>query len=148
MLKHWGCRVFVMSRGGIHQQLAAELGADWMGNAADRPPASLDASILFAPAGDLVPAAMTALDRGGILAIAGIYLSRISQLDYERDLFYEKELRSVTANTRADGEEFLRIAGDIPIKTSTVGLKLGEANRALNMLKHDELRGAAVLHVS
>ena len=90
---------------------------------------------------------MTALDRGGILAIAGIYLSRISQLDYDRDLFYEKELRSVTANTRADGEEFLRIAGEISIKTYTVGMKLDEANRALNMLKHDELRGAAVLHV-
>jgi propanol-preferring alcohol dehydrogenase len=148
VLKHWGCRVFVMSRGGIHQQLAGELGADWIGNAADVPPAPLDASILFAPAGDLVPAAMTALDRGGILAIAGIYLSRIAQLDYERDLFNEKEMRSVTANTRADGEEFLRIAAEIPIKTHTVGMQLAEANRALNMLKHDELRGAAVLHVA
>jgi alcohol dehydrogenase, propanol-preferring len=75
---------------------------------------------------------MAALDRGGILAIAGIYLSRISHLDYERDLFYERELRSVTANTRA----------------YTVGFKLGEANRALNMRKHDELRSAAVLHIS
>ncbi|MGA2394482.1 MAG: zinc-dependent alcohol dehydrogenase family protein [Candidatus Lustribacter sp.] len=148
VLKHWGCRIFVMSRGGVHQQLATELGADWIGNAADRPPAPLDAAILFAPAGDLVPAAMAALDRGGILAIAGIYLSPISQLDYESELFYEKEMRSVTANTRADGEEFLRIAGEIPIKTYTVGMKLAEANRALNMLKHDELRGAAVLHVS
>ena len=148
VLKHWGCRVFVMSRGGIHQQLAEELGADWIGNAADVPPAPLDAAILFAPAGDLVPAAMTALDRGGILAIAGIYLSRIAQLDYERDLFNEKEMRSVTANTRADGEEFLRIAGEIPVKTYTVGMQLAEANRALNMLKHDELRGAAVLHVA
>jgi propanol-preferring alcohol dehydrogenase len=146
VLKHWKCRVFVMSRGGVHRELAEELGADWIGEASDRPPAPLDAAILFAPAGDLVPPILAALDRGGILAIAGIYLSAIPPLDYERDLFYEREIRSVTANTRADGEEFLRIAGEIPIKTYTIGLRLDEANRALAMLKHDELRGAAVLH--
>ena len=145
VLKHWKCRVFVMSRGGVHRDLAGELGADWIGDSFDRPPASLDAAILFAPAGELVPAAMQALDRGGILAIAGIYLSPIPPLDYERDLFYEREIRSVTANTRADGEEFLRIAGEIPIRTYTVGMDLKEANRALQQLKHDELRGAAVL---
>ena len=136
-----------MSRGGVHQQLAIDLGADWTGNAADRPPAPLDAAILFAPAGDLVPPALAALDRGGILAVAGIYLTPVPPLDYERELFYERELRSVTANTRADGQEFMRIAGEIPIVTHTVAMKLDEANRALNMLKHDELRGAAVLHV-
>jgi propanol-preferring alcohol dehydrogenase len=91
---------------------------------------------------------MESLDRGGILAIAGIYLTEIPPLDYERHLFFEKEIRSVTANTRADGEEFLRIAGQIPIESYTVGMRLDEANRALNMLKHDQLRGAAVLHVS
>ena len=106
VLKHWKCRVFVMSRGGVHRDLAGELGADWIGDSFDRPPAPLDSAILFAPAGELVPAAMQALDRGGILAIAGIYLSPIPPLDYERDLFYEREIRSVTANTRADGEEF------------------------------------------
>ena len=148
VLKHWNCRVFVMSRGAIHQKLATELGADWIGEASDTPPALLDAAILFAPAGDLVPPAMAALDRGGILAIAGIYLTPIPQLDYEHELFYEKELRSVTANTRSDGEEFLKIAGEIPIKTYTIGMELEEANRALTMLKHDELRGAAVLHVA
>jgi propanol-preferring alcohol dehydrogenase len=146
VLKHWKCRVFVMSRGGVHRDLAEELGADWIGDAADRAPAPLDASILFAPAGDLVLPAMEALDRGGILAIAGIYLTPIPQLDYARHLFYEKEMRSVTANTRDDGTEFLEIAAEIHIKTSTVGMKLDEANRALNMLKHDQLRGAAVLH--
>jgi len=145
VLKHWKCRVFVMSRGGVHRDLAGELGADWIGDSFDRPPAPLDTAILFAPAGQLVPAAMQALDRGGILAIAGIYLSPIPPLDYERDLFYEREIRSVTANTRADGEEFLRIAGEIPIRTYTVGMDLKEANRALQQLKHDELRGAAVL---
>ena len=147
VLKHWGCQVFVMSRGGVHRDLARELGADWIGDSFDRPPEPLDSAILFAPAGDIVPAAMQALDRGGVLAIAGIYLSPIPPLDYERDLFYEREIRSVTANTRADGDEFLRIAGEIPIRTYTVGMTLRDANRALQMLKHDELRGAAVLHM-
>ena len=90
---------------------------------------------------------MRALDRGGILAVAGIYLSPMPTLDYERDLFYERELRSVTANTRADGEEFLKIAGEIPVRTHTVWMTLNEANRALYLLKHDELKGAAVLHI-
>jgi alcohol dehydrogenase, propanol-preferring len=148
VLKHWGCRVFVMSRGGAHQELAHELGAAWIGGSGDRPPAPLDAAILFAPVGDLVLPALAALDRGGILAIAGIYLSPIPTLDYDRHLFNEKELRSVTANTRADGEEFLKIAGEIPIRTHTVAMDLIEANRALIMLKHDQLKGAAVLKVS
>lgn len=148
VLKHWSCRVFVMSRGGLHRELAEELGADWIGDAMQPPPAPLDAAILFAPAGELVPAALDALGRGGILAVAGIYLSAIPPLDYERDLFYEREIRSVTANTRADGEEFLALAGEIPIKTSTVVMRLEDAHRALTMLKHDELRGAAVLQAT
>jgi alcohol dehydrogenase, propanol-preferring len=148
VLRHWKCRVFVMSRGGAHQELARELGAEWIGAAEERPPAPLDAAILFAPAGGLVLPALAALDRGGILAIAGIYLSPVPQLDYARHLFYEKELRSVTANTRADGEEFLRIAGEIPIRTHTLPFELADANRALQMLKHDELKGAAVLRVA
>jgi propanol-preferring alcohol dehydrogenase len=147
VLRHWQCRVFVMSRGGKHQELAQELGAEWVGSAEERPPAPLEAAILFAPAGNLVLPALAALDRGGIVAVAGIYLTPIPPIDYERHLFYERELRSVTANTRADGEEFLRIAGEIPIRTHTVPMALEEANRALQMLKHDELKGAAVLVV-
>jgi alcohol dehydrogenase, propanol-preferring len=147
VLKHWGCRILVMSRGGAHQELAKELGAEWIGSAAERPPAPLDAAILFAPAGNLVSPALEALDRGGILAIAGIYLTPIPALDYERHLFYEKELRSVTANTRVDGVEFLRIAGEIPIRTHTVTMALDDANDALQMLKHDQLKGAAVLQI-
>jgi alcohol dehydrogenase, propanol-preferring len=139
VLRHWGCRVFVMSRGGPHRDLAKDLGAEWIGNAEDAPPA---------PAGNLVLPAMEALDRGGILAVAGIYLSPIPVLDYEKDLFYEKELRSVTANTRADGEEFLKLAGEIPIHTSTIAFGLEEANMALKMLKHDEIKGAGVLRIS
>ncbi len=92
--------------------------------------------------------ALEALDRGGILAVAGIYLTPIPPLDYERHLFYEKELRSVTANTRRDGEEFLRLAGEIPIRPRIVPMELEEANRALLMLKQDQLKGAAVLQVS
>ena len=148
VLRHWQCRVFVMSRGGPHRDLAANLGAEWIGNAEDSPPAPLDAAILFAPAGNLVQPAMAALDRGGILAVAGIYLSQIPPLDYEKHLFYEKELRSVTANTRQDAEEFLKIAGEIPIRSRTVSFGLEEANVALQMLKHDEIKGAAVLRVS
>jgi len=148
VLKHWGCRVFVMSRGGVHRDLAAQLGAEWIGEADESPPAPLDAAILFAPAGNLVLPALEALDRGGILAIAGIYLSPIPPLDYEKHLFYEREIRSVTANTRADAQEFLKIAGEVPVRTHTVAFGLSEANVALGMLKHDEIKGAAVLRVS
>src|SRR5208282_2062840 len=148
VLKHWSCRVFVMSRGGLHRDLASQLGADWIGEADDRPPAPLDAAILFAPAGNLVLPAMEALDRGGILAIAGIYLSPVPELNYEKHLFYEREIRSVTANTRADAEEFLKVAGEIPVRTHTIAFGLTEANVALKMLKHDEIKGAAVLRVS
>jgi propanol-preferring alcohol dehydrogenase len=148
VLKYWGCRVFVMSRGGVHRDLAAQLGAEWIGDADESPPAPLDAAILFAPAGNLVLPAMEALERGGILAIAGIYLSPIPQLDYQKHLFYEREIRSVTANTRADAQEFLKIAGEVPVRTHTVAFGLSEANVALGMLKHDEIKGAAVLRVA
>jgi propanol-preferring alcohol dehydrogenase len=147
VLQYWKCRVFVMTRGGQHQALATDMGAEWIGSAEEVPPRPLDAAILFAPAGNLVPAALQALDRGGILAVAGIYLSAIPSLEYERHLFYEKELRSVTANTRGDGEEFLKIAGEIPILTHTAVMGLDQANLALQRLKHDQLQGAAVLRI-
>jgi len=92
--------------------------------------------------------AMEALERGGILAVAGIYLSPIPPLDYQKHLFYEREIRSVTANTRADAEEFLKVAGEVPLQTHTVAFGLSEANAALQALKHDEIKGAAVLRVS
>ncbi len=147
VLKHWGCRVFVMTRGGEHRKLAETMGADWVGTADEPPPVPLNSAILFAPAGKLVPPALEALDRGGVLAVAGIYLSPIPVLDYERHLFYERELRSVTANTRADAEEFLKVAGEIPIRTHTVPFELADANQALADLKHDRIRGAGVLHI-
>src|SRR5260370_6792254 len=119
-LRHWGRRVFVMSRGGRHRDLAKHLAAESIRNSPDSPPAPLDAAILFAPAGNLVLPAMQALDRGGILAVAGIYLSPIPVLDYEKHLFYEKELRSVTAHTRADGAEILKLDAEIPVRISTM----------------------------
>jgi propanol-preferring alcohol dehydrogenase len=148
VLRKWQCRVFVMSRADIHRGLATQLGAEWVGDTEARPPIPLDAAILFAPVGDIVPRAMEALGPGGVLSIAGIYLTPIPELNYERELFYEKEIRSVTANTRADGHAFLKIAGEIPIVSHTVEMPLEDANRALTMLKHDELNGAAVLRVS
>jgi propanol-preferring alcohol dehydrogenase len=145
---HWGCEVYVATRGERHQALAREMGATWVGASEAAPPEKLDGAILFAPAGELVPAALDALDRGGTLAVAGIYLSQIPPLDYERDLFYERTLRSVTANTREDGAELLRLAAEIPIRTHTEIFPLDQANEALQGLKHDGIQGAAVLEVA
>lgn len=145
--RHLGCRVFVMTREARHRALAHTLGAEWTGAAADAPPEPLDSAVLFAPAGELVPPALAALDRGGTLALAGIYLTQIPPLDYERHLFQERTLQSVTANTRADGVELLRIAAEIPIRPHTVPFPLEQANQALHQLKHDGFEGAAVLQV-
>jgi len=137
--------VFVVSRGQRHQSLAREFGAHWVGGPGERPPELLDAAILFAPAGDIVPDALAALDRGGVLAVAGIHLSAIPPLDYQAHLFQEKTLRSVTANTRADGRALLRLAVEIPIRTQVMRYPLGSAVEALRDLKADRVRGAAVL---
>ncbi len=145
--RHLGCTVYVMTRDAPHQALARELGAAWAGGAYDAPPEKLDSAVLFAPAGELVLPALEALDQGGTLALAGIYLSDIPILNYERHLFHEKNLRSVTANTRTDGEELLRIAAEIPIQPHTTAYPLAEANRALQDLKHDRIQGSGVLTV-
>jgi len=145
--RHLGCRVFVMTREARHRALAGALGAEWTGAATDPPPEPLDSAVLFAPAGDLVPPALAALDRGGTLALAGIYLTQIPPLDYERHLFQERTLQSVTANTRQDGVELLRIAAEIPIRPHTVPFRLEQANKALHQLKHDGFEGAAVLEI-
>ena len=146
--RHLGCKVFVMTRDEKHQELARELGADWAGDANAAPPEPLDSAVLFAPVGDLVLPAMKALDRGGILAVAGIHLSDIPAMNYERDLFYEKELRSVTANTRADGRALLKLAAEIPLKPRTTYYALSEANLALQQLKHDGISGSGVLNIA
>ncbi|HEX5647439.1 MAG TPA: alcohol dehydrogenase, partial [Nitrospira sp.] len=115
--------------------------------AADMPPKKLHGSIIFAPAGELVPPALRALERGGTLALAGIHMSPIPSLDYDREVFNERVIRSVTANTRQDGIELLREAAAIPIKPHTVQFPLEEANRALQALKTGSFQGAAVLTV-
>jgi len=145
--RHWGCTVYVMTRDERHQALARTLGAAWAGGAAVRPPDSLDSAILFAPVGDLVVPALEALDQGGTLALAGIYLTDVPTLNYERHLFHEKTVCSVTANTRADGEELLRDAAEIPIRPQTTAFPLEYANRALQQLKHDAIQGSGVLLV-
>ena len=146
--RHFGCEVYVLSRGGRHRELAIELGATWVGESTEKPPHPLDAAILFAPAGELVPPTLEALDRGATLVVAGIHLSAIPPLDYPRHLFQERKLQSVTANTRTDGEELLRLAAAIPIRTRTVPYPLEDATQALLDLKHDRIRGAAVLEVA
>jgi alcohol dehydrogenase, propanol-preferring len=142
---HLGLRVHVLTRGPANRDLARELGVDSVGAAADEPPEPLDGAILFAPAGELVPPALRALERGGTLAVAGIWLSDIPTIHYAAELFEEKQLRSVTANTRADGEEFLRLAARFAIRATTVGYPMSAADRALSDLAHGRYSGAAVL---
>jgi propanol-preferring alcohol dehydrogenase len=140
-----GARVHVMTRSLEAQQLALTLGASSVGGADAEPPEPLDSAILFAPIGTLVPPALAALDRGGTLAIAGIYLSDIPVLNYEEHLFEERTLRSVTANTRADGEAFLAEAARIGVRVSVTPYPMDQADAALRDLRHDRVNGAAVL---
>ena len=143
--RHWDCQVYVSSLKVAHQELARQLGAVWVGGATEMPPDKLHGSIIFAPAGELVPPALRALERGGTLALAGIHMSPIPSLDYNREVFGEKVIRSVTANTRQDGIDLLREAAAIPIKPHTVRFPLEQANRALQELKAGSFQGAAVL---
>ena len=140
-----GCEVFVCTREASHRELARRLGATWVGDIGEAMPAKADGTILFAPVGDLVPVALRNLARGGTLALAGIYMTPLPPLDYERDLFYERNVRSVTANTRADGEELLAEAARIPIRPTTTTFPLEDANRALALLKRGGFAGAGVL---
>jgi propanol-preferring alcohol dehydrogenase len=137
--------VHVLTRSAAARKLALELGAASAGAADAAPPELLDSAVLFAPAGELVPVAMRALDQGGTLAVAGIHLSDVPGLNYAEELFREKQLRSVTANTRADGEEFLRVAAALGVRPRTSVRPLGEADRVLADLAADRITGAAVL---
>jgi alcohol dehydrogenase, propanol-preferring len=142
-----GARVHVLTRSAAARELALELGATSVGEAYAVPPEPLDAAILFAPVGDLVPPALAALDRGGTLAIAGIHLTDIPVLNYERHLFQERTLRSVTANTRQDGEEFLKLAERHRLRIVTTPYAFDRADQALRDLAADAVHGAAVLHM-
>jgi len=144
---HWGCQVYVCTRGERHQELARGMGATWVGSEASTPPVKLQSSIIFAPAGEIVPVALAALDRGGTLALAGIHMTPIPAMDYQQCLFLERDLRSVTANTREDGRSLLDLAAAVPLHTTTQEFPLAQANEALQALKHDRINGAAVLRV-
>ena len=144
---HWGAEVYASTRDARHQKLALELGATWAGGTFDEPPKKLDAAIVFAPAGEIVPAALKALKKGAVLVLGGIHMSPIPSFNYDL-LYQERVIRSVANNTRQDGEDFLRVAAEIPIRTHVQMYPLAEANRALNALKNDAIPGAAVLRVS
>ena len=142
--RHWGCEVYVFTRGEEHRQHARDLGAVWVGGARDDPPAQMDSSITFAPAGWIVPEALRVLRKGGTLAINAIHMSPIPEMDYSL-IYGERTVRSVANLTRQDAEELLQLAAEIPIHTDVELYPLEEANRVLQRLKRAEVRGAAVL---
>ena len=142
---HRGCEVYVVTRGQSHRDLAREMGAKWVGQRPEDMPVKVDSAIIFAPAGELVPPALTKLEAGGTLALAGIYMSPIPQMDYEKHIFYERDIHSVTANTRDDGRALLAEAAEIPIRPHTITYPLTDANRALADLKADRINGTGVL---
>jgi propanol-preferring alcohol dehydrogenase len=142
-----GADVYVMTRDrSRHQALAEELGAVWVGDTFAKPPAKLDAAIIFAPAGEIVPAALKALDKGGTLVLGGIHMSRIPQFEYDL-IYFERTIRSVANNTRDDGREFLREAAVVPVRTSVTTFGLGDVNDALIALKNDAIKGAGVIKI-
>jgi len=143
--RHRGIRAFVVSRRENHRQLARELGAEWTGASAASMPERVDSAILFAPVGSLIPQALEGLKKGGTLAVAGIYLTDIPSMRYEDHLFYERDLRSVTSNTREDAHALLKEAGEVPVKTCTATYPLEEANRALQDMKAGHVNGTGVL---
>jgi alcohol dehydrogenase, propanol-preferring len=139
-----GAKVYVFTRGREHRELAKELGAEWTGGAEDDPGAEMDASIIFAPAGGLVPPALRRLRKGGTLVLAGIHMSPIPELDYAL-IWGERSIKSVANATRRDAEEMLQLAAQIPARTEVEVFPMDEANEVLLKLKRSQIRGAAVL---
>lgn len=144
--RYWNIKVVVCTREARHQKLAHELGAEWVGGAHDSPPQPMNAAIIFAPAGELVPGALAKLKKAGTLVLGGIHMSAIPSFPYEL-LYHERMIRSVANNTRQDGIDFLRTAAEIPIRTQTQTFDLKETNQALEALKHDGIRGAGVIKI-
>jgi propanol-preferring alcohol dehydrogenase len=144
--RHWQCEVYVFTRSAEHQRHALALGAAWVGQAQDTPPAELDSAITFAPVGWLVPEALRVLRKGGTLAINAIHMSPIPELPYQL-LYGERTIRSVANSTRQDAEELLQLAAEIPIHTDVELYPLAEANAVLQRLKRAEVQGAAVLRL-
>ena len=145
--RHQNCEVYVFTRTPIHRELAQRLGAVWVGSAEDTPPHPLDASIIFAPAGALVPQALRVLRKAGTLALAGITMSTIPAMDYSL-LYHERVIRSVANSTRQDAREFLQLAAEVPLQTEVELFDLGQANQALQALKKSEIKGAGVLRIN
>jgi alcohol dehydrogenase, propanol-preferring len=145
LLRSWGCEVYVSTRGASHRKLAESLGAKWVGSEAERPPVQLDRAITFAPSGDVVVAALSSLRKGGVVAINAIHLDRIPEFDYDRLLWGERQIRSVTNMTRADARDFLDLAAQIQLKPRVTTFPLDQANEALIAIKSDAIDGAAVI---
>ncbi len=145
VLRSWNCEVYVSTRGATHRQLAASLGASWVGSETDRPPAELDCAVTFAPSGDVVIAALASLRKGGAVAINAIHLDRIPQFDYDRLLWGERQLRSVANMTRADARDFLQVAREIGLRPKVTAFPLDQVNEALIAVKEDSIDGAAVI---
>lgn len=144
--RHWGCEVYVFTRSAEHQRHALELGAAWVGQAQDTPPAEIDSAITFAPVGWLVPEVLRVLRKGGTLAINAIHMSPIPEIPYSL-IYGERTVRSVANSTRQDAEELLQLAAEIPIHTDVETYGLSEANAVLQRLDRSEVRGAAVLQI-
>lgn len=144
--RHWGCEVYVFTRSEEHRKLAQDLGAMWTGRADDRAPHLVDSAVMFAPAGHLIPCALRALRKGGTLALAGIYMTPVPELEYKL-LYEERTIRSVANSTRQDAIDFLKVAPEIPVCTEVETFALKDANRALRLLKESRIRGAGVLVV-
>ena len=146
LARHQGCEVYVFTRTPIHRELAKRLAAAWVGSAEDTPPQQLDAAIIFAPAGALVPQALRVLRKAGTLALAGITMSAIPPIDYSL-LYHERVIRSVANSTRQDAREFLQLAAEVPLQTDVEIFNLEQANQALRALKKSEIKAAAVLRM-
>ena len=145
VLQAWNCEVYVSTRGESHRKLAESLGATWVGAERDKPPVELDRAITFAPAGDVVIAALSSLRKAGVVAINAIHLDRIPQFDYDRLLWGERQIRSVTNMTRADARDFLALAAEIKLRPQVTTFPLAKANEALQAVKNDAIDGAAVV---
>lgn len=145
--RQWGCEVDVMTRNPAHREHALSLGASWTGGAEDAPPAKHDAAVIFAPAGGLVPIALRNLRRGGTVALAGIYMTPIPEMDYGSLLYHERSVKSVANSTRQDVIDLLDLAPRVPIKTSVEVFELTEANAALLAMKESRITGAGVLKI-
>jgi propanol-preferring alcohol dehydrogenase len=145
LLQAWGCEVYVATRGESRRLLAQEMGASWVGKSTERPAQPLDRAITFAPAGDVVVAALAAIRKGGVVAINAIHLDHIPEFDYDSLLWGERQLRSVANMTRDDARDFLAIAKEIGLRPRAQAYPLDKVNEALAALAADEITGAAVV---